>query len=482
MTKIIMRIARQILAVLVMLSALQFSTLGAQGTSSVSLRERYQPVADRLIKAALADSSAWDRLALLTDRFGHRMAGSQALENAIDWTIAEMKRDGLQNVRGEPVTVSHWVRGAESATLVKPRQQRLHMIGLGLSVGTPAGGITAPVLVVKNFEDLRAHAAEARGKIVLFNVPFASGDPFAGYGNAVVYRGRGAIEAAKVGAVASLIRSVSSGSMQNPHTGVMRYDSAVNRIPAAALSVEDAEMLARMQSRGEPVEINLTMMATRLPDVTSRNVVAEIRGSTKPDEVVVLGGHIDSWDVGEGAMDDGGGAVAAWQAVLLMKKLGLTPKRTVRVVLWTSEETGGIGGIAYARSHATEIGRHVLAMESDNGAFKPLGYRVTGSADAVAKIRDVASLMSSIGATRVITGDPETDVEPLAALGVPSIGLDVNAERYFWYHHSEADTMDKLDPKELAECVATMAVMAYVVADMPETLTRSAPASPSGGR
>jgi carboxypeptidase Q len=468
-----MRIHKPFLPAFLILSALLSQDARGQATSSPSLRERYQPVADRLISAALADSSAWNRLALLTDRFGSRISGSQALESAIDWIIAEMKRDGLQNVHGEPVTVSHWVRGAESATLLQPRQQRLHMIGLGLSVGTPAGGITAPVLVVKSFDDLHAHAAEARGKIVLFNVPFAAGDPFAGYGNTVVYRARGAIEAAKVGAVASLIRSVSTASMQNPHTGVMRYDSTVNRIPGAALSVEDAEMLARMQARGEPVLINLTMDESRLPDVTSRNVVAEIRGSTQPDQVVVLGGHIDSWDVGQGAMDDGGGAVAAWEALLLMKRLGLTPKRTVRVVLWTSEETGGIGGIAYAKAHAAEAGSHMLAMESDNGAFKPLGYRVTGSPEAAARIGEIASLMSSIGATKVQTGDPETDVEPLGPLGVPLIGLDVNPDRYFWYHHSEADTMDKLDPKEVAECVAAMAVMAYVVADMPGALPRS---------
>jgi len=468
-----MRIHKPLLPSFLSLSALLSTAAGGQATSSPSLSERYKPVADRLISAALADSSAWDRLALLTDKFGNRIAGSQALESAIDWIIAEMKRDGLQNVHGEPVTVSHWVRGAESATLLKPRQQRLHMIGLGLSVGTPSGGITAPVLVVKSFDDLHAHAAEARGKIVLFNVPFAAGDPFAGYGNTVVYRGRGAIEAAKVGAVASLIRSVSSASMQNPHTGVMRYDSTINRIPGAALSTEDAEMLARMQARGEPVEMTLSMGATRLPDVTSRNVVAEIRGSTQPDQVVVLGGHIDSWDVGQGAMDDGGGAVAAWQALLLMKRLGLTPKRTVRVVLWTSEETGGIGGIAYAKAHAAEAGRHVLAMESDNGAFKPLGYRVTASPEAAARIGEIASLMSSIGATKVQTGDPETDVGPLGPLGVPLIGIDVNPDRYFWYHHSEADTMDKLDPREVAECVAAMAVMAYVVADMPGTLPRS---------
>jgi carboxypeptidase Q len=459
-----------------LLSGLISVPIRSQTSTADQLEQKYQPVADRLIAAALGDSSAWNRLALLTDTFGHRQAGSQSLEHAIDWVIAEMKRDGFENAHGEQAMVTHWVRGEESATLIKPRQLRLHMIGLGLSVGTPAQGITAPVLVVNSFEDLKAHAAQARGKIVLFNAPFSSPDPFVGYGQTVRYRALGAIEAAKVGAVAALIRSVSSGTMQNPHTGGMRYDSTVTKIPAAALSVEDAEMLARMQSRSEPLELTLRMGASRLPDAPSRNVVAEIRGSTQPDQVVVLGGHIDSWDVGQGAMDDGGGAVAAWQALLLMKKLGLTPRRTVRVVLWTSEETGGLGGIAYAKAHAAEVARHVLAMESDAGVFKPLGYRVTGSAAAVSTIRDIASLMSKVGSTRVETGDPETDVAPLTALGVPGIGLDVDATRYFWYHHSEADTMDKLDPKEMAECVATMAVMAYVVADMPDALSRAAPA------
>jgi carboxypeptidase Q len=261
--------------------------------------------------------------------------------------------------------------------------------------------------------------------------------------------------------------------MQNPHTGVMRYDTAVKKIPAAALSIEDAEMLSRMQARGQPLELTLKMGATRYPNAPSRNVVAEIRGSTLPDQVVVLGGHIDSWDVGEGAMDDGGGAVAAWEALLLMKKLGLAPRRTVRVVLWTCEETGGLGGIAYATAHAADVERHMLAMESDNGPFKPFGYRFSGSESALPAIRDIASLMARIGATKVDSGEPETDVAPLTAAGVPSIGLDVDPSRYFWYHHSDADTMDKLDPREVAECVATMAVMAYVVADMPGALPRA---------
>jgi carboxypeptidase Q len=197
--------------------------------------------------------------------------------------------------------------------------------------------------------------------------------------------------------------------------------------------------------------------------------VAELVGREKPDEVVVLGGHIDSWDVGQGAMDDGGGAVGAWEAVRLMKRLGLRPRRTVRVVLWTNEENGGRGAEAYRVAHAGELSRHVLAMESDNGAFKPRGYVLAGSDSAAAVVRQVAALMQPIGATGVqrVPDSPAADIEPLAAAGVPTMELDVDGGRYFWYHHSEGDTLDKLDPAELARCVAAMAVMAYVVAELP---------------
>lgn len=227
------------------------------------------------------------------------------------------------------------------------------------------------MLVVNSFDELTRRAAEAKGKIVLFDVPFT------GYGQTVRYRSRGAIEASRVGAVAALVRSVSSGSMQNPHTGAMGYDSAIAKIPAAALSVEDAAMLHRMANRGEKIVVNLRMSARLFPDVQSRNVVAEIVGSEKPDEIVVLGGHIDSWDAGQGAMDDAGGSVAAWEAVSLMKRLGLRPKRTVRVVLWTNEENGLRGGSAYRDAHRDEVAKHVMAMESDNGVFRPLGVGIT---------------------------------------------------------------------------------------------------------
>src|SRR3954468_11750925 len=326
---------------LVMLAAA--TSLGAQ-----SVTDRQRADANRLIDAALGDSSAYNRLATLTDRFGPRLSGSRSLENAIDWILAQMKSDGLANVRGEPAMVPHWVRGEESATLVSPRATSLHMIGLGNSVGTPRGGITAPVLVVGSFDELTRRAAEAKGKIVLFDHPFPADKPgVESYREANVYRGGSPAAAAKVGAVGVLIRSISSFSIQNPHTGSTRYDSTLVKLPAAALSIEDAEMLHRMQDRGDKLVVTLKMSARMLPDAQSRNAVAELRGSEKPDEVVVLGGHIDSWDVGQGAMDDGGCSVAAWQAVKLMKQLGLKPKRTVRVVLWTNEENGGRGGRAY---------------------------------------------------------------------------------------------------------------------------------------
>ncbi len=434
-----------------------------------TLPERYRATTDRIIAAALSDSAAYNRVALLTDKFGHRLSGSASLEHALDWIVAEMTRDGLQNVRGEPVMVPRWVRGEESATMVGPRPMKLHMLGLGGSIGTPEGGITAPVLVVTSFDDLADKADQARGKIVLFDVPFTN------YGATVQYRSRGAIEAAKVGAVAALIRSVASNSMQNPHTGAMRYDSTVTQIPAAALSVEDAAMLHRMYDRGDPVVVNLRMQAKTWPDARSRNVIAELVGSEKPEEIVVLGGHIDSWDVGQGAMDDAGGSVAAWEAVRLLKQLGLRPRRTLRVVLWTNEENGLRGANAYRDAHAAEMSNHVLAMESDGGVFAPTGFSFDGSSEALPAVAAIVSLLQPLGANEVAPGGAGADVGPLTALGVPGLGLQVDGTRYFWYHHSEADTMDKLDPREVAQCVAAMAVMAYVIADMPETLPRRAP-------
>ena len=404
----------------------------------------------------------------MSDKFGHRLSGSASLERAIDWILDEMKKDGLQNVRGEPVMVPKWVRGEESATLISPRAMPLHMIGLGRSVGTPKKGITGEVMVVNDFDELTRRAAEAKGKIVLFDVPFTS------YGQTVRYRGGAANAVAKVGGVAALIRSVSSFSMQNPHTGAIGYDSTIKvRVPAAALSVEDAMMVHRMVNRGEKVVINLKMGAQTFPDAPSRNAVAEIVGSEKPDEVVVLGGHIDSWDVGQGAMDDGGGCVAAWEALKLIKRLGLRPKRTIRVVLWTNEENGSRGATGYRDAHLAEIDKHVLAMESDNGVFDVTGFGVSAGEGGLAMATDIGSLFSSFGGTTVTPGGVDADTGPLNALGVPTMSPTTDGTKYFWYHHSSADTMDKLNPREMAENVALLSVLAFVVADMPGTLPRA---------
>jgi carboxypeptidase Q len=450
------------------------SSLVPATTQAQTIAARYRDAADRIIAESTRDSTAWNRIALLTETFGHRLSGSPSLERAIDWIIARMKEDGLQNVRGEPAMVPRWIRGAESAELVSPRRQPLPMLGLGGSIATPPAGIVAPVLVVSSFDDLRSRASEAKGKIVLFNVPFTS------YGATVQYRSTGAIEAAKAGAVASLVRSVTPFSMRTPHTGGMRYDSTVNRIPHAAITVEDAEMIARMQARGEKVVVRLSMTAHVLPDSPSRNVVGEIRGSQFPDEVVVMGGHIDSWDVGRGAMDDAGGVVAAWEALRVLKRLGLTPRRTIRVVGWTNEENGGRGGTAYRDAHRTDMERHVLAIESDGGVFKPRGFGFTGSDSAFAIVKQIGSLLERIEAGSITKGGGGADIAPIMALGVPGMGLTVDGTKYFWYHHTDADTVDKLEPGEVALCVATLAVMAYVVADMPERLPWGAGAGASG--
>jgi carboxypeptidase Q len=261
---------------------------------------------------------------------------------------------------------------------------------------------------------------------------------------------------------------VASFSMNTPHTGGLRYDSTVTRIPAAAITVEDAMMLHRMQERGQQVVVSFSLGARMLPDARSRNVVAELVGRERPNEVVVLGGHIDSWDVGQGAMDDAGGVVAAWEAVNVLKRLGLRPRRTIRVVGWTNEENGLRGGTEYRNTHQKALANHVFAMESDNGVFRPFGMRLVGTDSAIAMLKPIGSLLERIGAGKAERGEGEADIGPLLAAGVPGAGLDVDGTRYFWYHHTAADTPDKLDPQDVARCVATFAVWAYVVADMPQ--------------
>jgi carboxypeptidase Q len=444
--------------------------LGAAWTARAEaqdrLADRYRAAADGIIDAALADSGAYARLTELVDRFGARFSGTDNLERALDWILEEMRRDGLENVRGEPVMVPVWVRGQESAELLEPFRRRLPMLGLGGSVATPPGGITAQVLAVSSFQELSDRAAEARGRIVLFDVPFTT------YGETVRYRSAGAVAAARAGAVASLIRSVTPHSQQTPHTGMMSYVDSVPRIPHAAITVEDAMLLHRLQQRGGRVVVRLAMEARTLPDRQSRNVIGELRGRERPDEVVVMGGHIDSWDVGQGAMDDGGGVVAAWEALRLLKRLGLRPRRTIRVVGWTNEENGLRGGEAYRDAHRAELAGHVLAIETDAGVFTPRGFGFQGSDSALALVGGIGALLERVGAGAITRGGGGADIGPIMREGVPGMGLAVDGERYFWFHHTDADTIDKLDPRQMGLCVAALAVMAYVVADMPERLPR----------
>lgn len=450
---------------LALTAALLPGALVAQGQPDVAVA--YKATSERIISAATADkSAAWNTLARFTDYSGNRLSGSAALERGIDWLVAEMKKDGLDNVHTEPAMVPHWVRGKESATLMQPRVANLPMLGLGGSIATPKGGITAPVMVVGSFDELTARAAEAKGKIVLFDVPFTN------YGATVAYRSGGASAAAKVGALAALVRSVTPYSMRTPHTGGMNYDTTIAKIPTAAITVEDAMMIHRMVTRGDPVVVKLEMEAQMLPDVMSRNVMGEIRGSEKPDEIIAFGGHIDSWDVGQGAMDDGGGVIVAWEALKLMKKLGLKPKRTIRVVGWTNEENGSRGGRAYAEAHKNEVANHVLMIESDGGVFQPTQLGFSGSESGRAIMQQIAALVKSVGPVAIGASGGGADIGPMMQLGVPGVGFEVDGSRYFWFHHTDADTVDKLDPAEMQRCVAIMAVLSYIAADLPGKIGR----------
>jgi carboxypeptidase Q len=437
----------------------------SNGGSRATWLDAYRDPAGRLIGEAVSSTFAWQRLSVLTDTIGHRLSGSPALERAIEWAVAEMKRDGLENVHTERVMVPKWVRGAESVEVVEPVRHPMAMLGLGNSVGTPRDGVRAEVVVVHSFEELDAKAALVRGRIVCFNVPFTN------YGETVRFRSAGPSRAASYGAVATLVRSIGPDGLRLPHTGALQYSNDAPKIPAAAIASEDADRLQRMSDRGERVVVHLKMEAHFDPDAESANVVGEIRGRELPDEVVVVGGHLDSWDVGAGATDDGGGCIVTWEALRLMKALNLRPRRTVRVVLFTNEENGGRGGIAYRDQHRAELSKHVMMLESDGGVFRPLGFGFSGSDRARETVKAIASLLAGIGANQVSTGGGGADIGPSLQEGhIPGMSLDVDGSKYFLIHHTQADTIDKIDPVEMAKCAATVAVMAYVVADLPRRL------------
>jgi len=438
-----------------------------QRASDPAWLDAYRPNVQKLIAAAQSDQFAWDRLAELTDTYGQRLSGSDNLARAIVWAQAAMKRDGLENVHTERVMVPRWLRGNESLEITNPPHHVIPMLGLGGSVATPAGGIEADVVVVSSGDELNKRAAEVKGKIVLFNVPYTD------YGATVPYRSGGASMAARHGAVASLVRSVGPMGLRTTHTGNMSYADGVTRIPAAAIAAEDANRIQRLVNRGINVRVRLKMEAKFEADAESFNVIGEIRGSEKPEEIVLAGCHFDSWDPGTGASDDAVGCIVTWEAARLMKKLNIRPKRTVRIVLFTNEENGLRGGNGYRDAHAAEAARHVLAVESDSGVFHPARLGFTGSDAARKIIGEIATLLEPLGLAEVTGGGGGADIGPIATLGkVPMLAYGGDATKYFTIHHTPADTVERIDPKEVSTAAAALTTVIYVVADMPQPLPK----------
>ncbi len=461
------------LILLLITYAFGFAPVTAKSSSDKAqktIEERYAQTTEKIISRATSSHHAFERLTWFTDYFPHRHSGSQMLEDAIDWTMEALRADGIPEVRSQLVEVPHWVRGNEHARMLTPYEKDLPMLGFGMSVATPPEGITAPTLVVESFEELEERQDEIKGKIVVYNQAYVD------YGQSVQYRVWGADRASAHGALAVLVRAVSPNSMGHPHAGTMRYSDNVPKIPAASISAEDAMLLHRFDQRSDPATVTLYMEAETMEQpALSRNVIAELPGSEFPDEVVVIGGHIDSWDIGHGAMDDGGGVIVTWEALRLIHEMGLKPRRTIRLVLWTNEEIGVAGGRAYRDKvlQKDEVERHQLAFEVDLGVFEPRGFGFVGSDEAFTMLEPVAALMQPMGEMYLRKGAWGTvDINALSREGIPIMGLDVDIEKYFWYHHSAKDTIDKLDPDEVAKCVAAVAVMTYVVADMAERLPR----------
>jgi Zn-dependent M28 family amino/carboxypeptidase len=419
-------------------------------------------------------NGAHDKLAFLTDRIGHRIAGSKQLEQAVSWAEKTMTAEGHEAVRAEKAMVGYWERGAFSLEIVTPASQKLSGTALGLSPGTSKNGVTAEVVVVDSFAALEALGpAKIKGKIVLFNhvMPPFSTEAGSGYGEASNYRVNGPAAAAKLGALAALTRSATARSLRSPHTGMTKFEDGQPRIPAAAVTTEDADLLARLAAQG-PVSLKLVLGATDHGKVASANVVGELRGREKPGEIVLLGAHLDSWDVGQGAQDDGAGCVIMMEALSILRRDGLRPRRTIRVVLFTNEEHGLDGARAYAKDHADELSSHVAAIESDGGSFEPVGLTYEGKREdpVYARLADLVMLLAPLGATTVRTGHSGSDLAPLGPAGVPRISHTTNGATYFDIHHTEADTLDKVDPKLLQDNAAMMAVVAYVLAEMPDRL------------
>jgi len=439
----------------------------------ISAPLRADEVSDRIVAESLRANHAYETLAYLTDEIGPRLTGSPGAEAAVRWTTAELRRWGL-SARNEKVIVPHWVRGGERGSLVSHRNQRIVLVALGGSVATPPAGLTAEVVEVSSIDDVDRLGEKVRGRIVLFNKPMdmdlvRARRSFDAYKEVQPMRTEGASHAAKHGAVASLVRSIGSASLRTPHTGSVKYDEKLPRIPAAAVTSEDADLIHRLLARGERVRMHLTLTPRTLPDLESANVVAEIRGSVHPEEIVVLGGHLDSWDLGTGAIDDGAGAAISMEVLRTLRQLHLTPKRTIRVVLFMNEENGLRGSKAYYAAHKGE--NHFAAIESDSGAAKPVGFRATVPSTITDPLHRELTSLDRIGPIAFETvKEAGADITPLTDAGVPGFSLVQDPLHYFDYHHTPADTLDKVDPTELQQNAAAMTVLAWTLANRDQPL------------
>jgi carboxypeptidase Q len=438
---------------------------------------------NRLRDAALTDPYAMNELRHLTDNIGPRLSGSPQAQHAVEFVAAEMRSLGA-DVQLEKTSVPHWVRGAETGELVAwpgmtpATTQKIVLTALGGSVATPADGLTAEVIVVNSFSDLKALSPDAvKGKILLFNEKFdkrlaAQGHGFEAYGQAVIYRATAPVIGAAHGAVAVLVRSVGGADFRLPHTGMTMYDPQSTKIPAAAVTAEDADLLAHLTSQGH-VRMKLTLTPQTLPNADSYNVIADWKGTEHPEQVVIVSGHLDSWDLGTGAIDDGAGVVVSMQAIHLLSQLGIHPKRTIRFVAWMSEEEGSQGAQTYAQDHAADVPNHIGAIETDSGAGHPTGIYFSGKPALESWLRPVAQTLQPIGASELVS-TPETgeDIATITTKGVPGFAPIQDSRFYFNYHHTAADTFDKVDGRELNENAAVVTVLAYALADASEAAPR----------
>ena len=434
-------------------------------------------------QAALESDYAYRRLAHLSNNIGPRLSGSPQAQAAVEYVAAELRKLGLE-VQLEKVMVPHWVRGEETAALTdypgmaRGTTQKIVLTALGGSTATPNEGLNAEVIVVNNFDELQALGRErVSGKIVLFNAKFdqqLANNGYAGqaYGQSVIYRGIGASAAARLGAVAALNRSAGGADYRLPHTGALRYADDAPKIPAAAVTSEDAETMAHLASEGT-VRMHLVLTPQILPDAVSYNVIGDLKGSEHPEQIVIVSGHLDSWDLGRGAIDDGAGVIIAMQAAKVLRDLNLRPKRTLRVIAWMNEENGLMGARTYQTDHQGEIANHFAAIEADLGAGHPMGFYAQGKPEILTLLQPLAVILQSQGAGVIrLAEETGSDVSLLGAAGVPTFAPIQDSRAYFNYHHTAADTLDKVNPQELQENCAVVAALAYTLASMPQALPR----------